>query len=148
MAARKSIKIGMAAVCLGAGLVTIICWVRSYSWNDVYAIHVGAHRVAIQSLMGRVVVVRAQNTVSFHQRIATSQELGALVWADENVFGFHFQHVPYSRDLSLHVPHWWFVLLAGMLAVVPWIRWRFGLRTLLIVTALCGLSLKILIAYW
>jgi hypothetical protein len=49
----------------------------------------------------------------------------------------------YSRTIVF--PHWFAVALVGVIAVAPWLRWRFGLRTLLIATTLIAVGLGIVI---
>ena len=43
------------------------------------------------------------------------------------------------------VPHWFAVLAVTSLAVGPWIRWRFSLRTLLIATTLIAVVLGLIV---
>jgi hypothetical protein len=47
----------------------------------------------------------------------------------------------------VYVPNWFLVLLAAMLAAVPWIHLscRFSLRTLLIATALVAAALGLIV---
>jgi hypothetical protein len=47
---------------------------------------------------------------------------------------------------AVTVPHWLAAIMALTLAVGPWIRWKFRLRTLLIATALIGVALGIIVA--
>ena len=41
----------------------------------------------------------------------------------------------------LVMPHWFLVLVVATLSALPWFRWRFSLRTLLIVTTLIAVAL-------
>jgi hypothetical protein len=43
------------------------------------------------------------------------------------------------------VPHWFLALLSGAFTAVPWIRWRFRLRTLLIATTLVAVVLGVIV---
>ncbi len=43
------------------------------------------------------------------------------------------------------IPYWSLVLVTPLLAVAPWIRWRFSLRTLLIATTLIAVVLGIVV---
>jgi hypothetical protein len=45
----------------------------------------------------------------------------------------------------LYLPYWFPVLVAGTVAIVPWLRWRFSLRTLLIATTLVAVLLGLLV---
>jgi hypothetical protein len=44
------------------------------------------------------------------------------------------------------VPYWLLLLLATTITATPWIKWRFSLRTLLIVTTLVAVTLAIVVA--
>jgi hypothetical protein len=44
-------------------------------------------------------------------------------------------------EYDLILPHWFLAVAAGTLAALPWIRWRFSLRTLLIATTLIAVVL-------
>jgi len=48
-----------------------------------------------------------------------------------------------SRDggINLAIPIWLPILLLASLAVVPWMRWQFSLRTLLVATTLVAVVL-------
>lgn len=43
------------------------------------------------------------------------------------------------------VPHWLLLLLAATISAMPWIKWRFSLRTLLIATTLVAVGLGIVV---
>jgi hypothetical protein len=58
--------------------------------------------------------------------------------------GFHLEH-DYGRTV-IQLPYWFLTLLFAATAGLPWIRWRFTLRTLLIATTLVAVLLG-LIAY-
>ncbi len=40
-----------------------------------------------------------------------------------------------------YIPHWFVIILAATSGIVPWLRWHFSLRTLLIATTLIALVL-------
>jgi hypothetical protein len=44
------------------------------------------------------------------------------------------------------VPYWLLLLLAAAITATPWIKWRFSLRTLLIVMALVAVALAVIVA--
>jgi hypothetical protein len=141
----RSLRITLSDVSLIACILIVTFWARSYFWNDVYAIHVGADKFAIQSVIGRIWFVRALNTVSFHQEIKDRKRLSELVRADENVLGYHFYDDQYTTDFRFQFPHWWLVLLALSFAALPWKRPRFTLRTLLLGIALVAVALGVVV---
>lgn len=44
------------------------------------------------------------------------------------------------------MPHWFVVLVVATIAALPWLRWRFSLRTLLIATTAVALALGAIVA--
>jgi hypothetical protein len=59
--------------------------------------------------------------------------------------------LPFPRNVSglwsnsSGMPIWFLIVLTSALATVPWIRWRFSLRTLLIATTLVAVVLGLII---
>jgi hypothetical protein len=58
---------------------------------------------------------------------------------------FGFSTATYGGT-QFQLPHWFFVGLCAGLAAIPWLRWRFSLRTLLIATTLLAVVLGL--AVW
>ena len=58
--------------------------------------------------------------------------------------GFAFHNSP--AFLAASFPHWLLVSLIAVVATLPWLRWRFSLRTLLVAITLVALVLGIIIA--
>jgi hypothetical protein len=48
------------------------------------------------------------------------------------------QYVKNPGVFRIRVPYWSLVSLLAVLAAIPWLRWRFSLRTLLIITTLAA----------
>jgi hypothetical protein len=42
-------------------------------------------------------------------------------------------------------PHWIVVIVSGAVAIMPWLRWRFSLRTLLIATTVVAVVLGLIV---
>jgi hypothetical protein len=47
--------------------------------------------------------------------------------------------------LAIQVPHWLLVVTSGLMAAMPWLPWRFSLRTLLIATTLVAVVLGLIV---
>jgi hypothetical protein len=60
-------------------------------------------------------------------------------------FGLNFLTDQSTSTVAL--PHWFIALLIITAALVPWIRWQFGLRTSLIVTTLVAVVLGFVAAF-
>ncbi|MCI0351961.1 MAG: hypothetical protein L0Z53_21275 [Acidobacteriales bacterium] len=116
--------------------------------NEVIAFPAGSTRFHVQSLLGRVVLGRASNSVSFRQDVTDG--LRRIAHNKENRFGFGYYRAPPGDPLndllSVRVPHWSFVAIFAILAALPWIthlKLRFSLRTLLIAVTLIAVALGI-----
>jgi hypothetical protein len=59
---------------------------------------------------------------------------------------FDFQVLRPPRLLRIHCPHWLGVVFCVCLSFVPWLPWRFSLRTLLIATTLLAVVLGLIVA--
>jgi hypothetical protein len=61
--------------------------------------------------------------------------------------GFHFARLP-DFGWKLFVPYWFLVVIAGISAAlcgIPWVKWHFSLRTLLIATTLVAVGLGVIV---
>jgi hypothetical protein len=130
-------SVGWGVACV----LLIVLWVRSYSWVDI-ANQVMGHRVT--SMKGKIFV----------------DENFFLIakWRSTNV-----QHISRPFDLvtfsghdlvftptysGINIRYWNLLLFASVLAVTPWLpyhRWRFSLRTVLIATTLVAVVLGIVV---
>jgi hypothetical protein len=50
-----------------------------------------------------------------------------------------------SQVYRLRLPYWCLILISVAFAAVPWIHWRFSLRTLLIATTLIAVVLGLIV---
>lgn len=125
-------------------MLLIVLWVRSYHYVDGINFRISKVRCAFcNSKFGRFHIgrVSAQNSDKFYlsKKLDTSndeQQLRSL----ENALGFSGVISDWGLAFVI-VPHWCPVVICGGFALVPWISWRFSLRTLLIATTLVALAL-------
>ena len=61
-----------------------------------------------------------------------------------NRFGFGFKNWN-TAGSACEFPYWLPIMLTGVFATIPWLRLRFSLRTLLIVTTLVALALGLVV---
>jgi hypothetical protein len=112
----RKLRIAWSVMCGIGCLLLIVLWVRSYSCNDHVHFPVMSDRmVTIDSTANRLSIT----TYSLYRPLA------------------------WHRGITL--PHWCLILIASALAAVPWLRWRFSLRTLLIATTLIAVVLGIIV---
>jgi hypothetical protein len=137
-----SVAWGVVAVLIG------LLWVRSYSWWDNVewpAMH--THSVYLVSLQGRFGVGVGSVDPQFVVSGFTSDEITDAV---EMLPAFHNSPPSFSFDvagdrLDIVFPHWFGVIFCGALSVVPWLPYRFSLRTLLIATTLVAVALGLIV---
>ena len=134
-------------------VLLIVLWVRSYWWSDACLGGFHKYLYYIDSLRGgmalsvfdpsdeEVVVIRSFKTVSDPVTESMKKRLhalGAPPWL--SVWGFDWWFA--ASGFAISMPHWFAVLLTGLLAALPWIKLRFSLRTMLIgmtlIAVICG----------
>jgi hypothetical protein len=143
----RYLRIAFSATCLIACLLMVALWVRSYTWMDeVSYVHSPTKVVVVVSVVG-------QN----HFRIGPWQFTGTprsmiQSYRKPRVEGINnpfldFKYQATSERIIIGFPSWLPVLLISSLAAVPWLRWQFSLRTLLIVTTLIAVVLGAIVAF-
>jgi hypothetical protein len=128
------------------GLLLLALWVRSWTMLDNVTGHLpGLVSMSSTSAYGRIVF--GMPSVKLPLRLKYQRFV-----LDENSFGgrpegprkwFVFQSD--LAGVALQVPHGMLVLLSCIGATVPWLPWRFSLRTLFIAMTLVAVGLGALI---
>jgi hypothetical protein len=157
----KYLRIAVTALSVTVCVVLTVLWVRSYGHFDwlggliltprgkEFQVNYGC---LIESANGAVVVVYAGNLRASLMLVATSAgsspALSSLrVTGDEDESasnGFRAKIYP-TGMWRASSPHWFLALITGTAAAVPWIKWRFSLRTLLVAMALVAIVLGMVI---
>jgi hypothetical protein len=132
----KYLRIAVTALSLTACLLLVALWVRSYWWVDAVYI---AHTYSAGSMQGDMYVMPGiYNSTPAH---VVEHDIGPIhtrsIWNADAKTVFQID--------GRVVPVWILVLSLAALALLPWLRWRFSLRTLLIVTTLVAVGLGIMI---
>ena len=117
----RNLRIAFSATCLIACVLLIALWVRSYSKMGFYA------------FWGRNFFIRNGNV--------TVDD----TWVEKNLRWFGAQRVKTPTGTWPAIPFWLPTLFVGVLAGVPWLRYRFSLRTLLIATTLIAMVLGVIV---
>jgi hypothetical protein len=135
---------GLAAVLL------IVLWVRSYWWADLLAYRRGQTYVAVATGRG-IACFRWQ---LFHPWVTVGNKLGwELLGGPAGTIDSGLKPLQWTRvkdavtvfGLVISAPCWYCVTLFATLSAVPWISWRFSLRTLLITTTLVAVVLGLFV---
>jgi hypothetical protein len=114
---------GLAAVLL------IALWVRSYSWMD------------FSLLNSQTGLVSATGSLIYVNDASTSLPLG---WSSMLAAPAFVEALRFEAPKAIIVPFRWLVTAGLPLVIVPWLPWRFSLRTLLIVTMLVAVLLGLI----
>ena len=138
------------AVSVFFGVLTIaICvlWVRSlrqavYLQESIWDVRA----VTIYSFRGSATIDIIQADlawmVQFGSDLAANRQVNRWVQPNRDaIFALDVRYFPTS--LVIRTPHWFLAILCAALGALPWISYRFSLRTLLIATALVAVVLGI-----
>jgi hypothetical protein len=141
----RKLRIAFSVTCGIACVLLIALWARSYVARDMTRGVIGSNHLHLNvtSLRGEVAIAFDEwrgnshpwifESVSDHDNMVAvfSSVLGRppLSW-----LGFRWQFNP--NLIVMVLPYWFLVMLSAVLAAAPWMRWRFTLRTLLIITTL------------
>jgi hypothetical protein len=145
----KWLRISASAGCLILSGLLIALWVRSYSWNDNFARSHGNQRVTnFGSQNGSAYfvhynysshIVPIRPTAGWERyRAKASKTAGS------------FQVVNSSGIILWQLPYWFlmlFIAIPGVVAILPWIRFRFSLRTLFLVTTAVAVGLAMVMYF-
>jgi hypothetical protein len=138
-------RIAFSVMCGIACVLLIALWVRSYWWMDeITYVHSPAKIIVVVSVEGlNGVRIGPWQFTGAPRSMIQSYWKPRVVYDDNSFLGFRFKATPTTKTAA--VPYWFSVLLFGSLAVAPWFRWRFSLRTLLIATTLVAVVLGLIV---
>jgi hypothetical protein len=138
------LRIAFSATCLIACVLLIAWWIRSYWRGDFLYLELTATQaVEFGSFKASVLFVEF-----FVSRVPPTPPIRFRT-ARYDVEP-HWQYVGFQLEgdrsgTRLGLPHWFLVIVSATFAAIPWIRWRFSLRTLLIATTIVALVLGLTI---
>jgi hypothetical protein len=126
-----SVLWGLACVLL------IVLWVRSYRGGDSITLYESnAEAVPLTSTKGHIELLADNDInanpyqwVDFVMNNNPERQSVSAIYA-----GFEVRHT--WRFDSYSMPHWFAVLLSVACGAIPWLGWRYSVRTLLIATTL------------
>jgi hypothetical protein len=142
----RKLRIAWSVACGIACVLLIALWMRSGMWGDQLGYcYASAQELTCRSINGRLQIDWGYNPFSeadAGEWLAHSlnideiygddhPEVTSPIWAFDIGQGF----------LSIAVPHWSLFVVVVAVGTLPWIRWRFSLRTLLIATTLVAVAL-------
>jgi hypothetical protein len=136
----RYLRIGTTAACGIVCLALLFLWLRSYWFeSDVKAFVTPTNRYELHSRTGKLIALK-------RRRLFISVELTLAypeTFFDELTTRNKFGVSRYSSDYfsAVGIPYWLLTVAAFFLAFVPWMRWRYSLRSLLAIITLVALIL-------
>ena len=132
----RYLRIAWTVFCGIACVLLIVLWVRSYQKSGLFVI--SRHAVVLTS--GEIRIDRrwtSYTAPSGSWRTKPGDDISSLWATKEKTF-----------DLvtgGISVPFWLVTILVLALAALPWLSWRFSLRTLLLAMTLVAVSLVVIV---
>jgi hypothetical protein len=142
----RKLRIAWSVGCGVACVLLVLLWVRSYWTWDIVSYDRPPAFVAINSLRGCVQFNGAKNP-SRNMDVgwrSTSKSIEGRFPHFATTFGFAW--LSSATSISVTVPHWLLISANFAIAFLPWLPWRFSLRTLLIATTLLAVVLGLIVA--
>jgi len=140
----RKLRIAWSVGCGVLAVLLCVLWVRSYwTWSYLSAGITTKQRLGFNSASGSLIAV-----VHFHHPATArprSKWEASSVPAPKQPAYHRFMVRRLSGGFSIGIPFWFLIPLNIVAAAAPWLRWRFSLRTLLIVTTLVALLLGLFV---
>jgi hypothetical protein len=144
---RKSLRylrITCTVFCDIAAVLLIVLWVRSYGDSTSKEILVTPTcRFYLHSVQGTLALERSYREFIGRETMPIYRK-SDLLRLTTNA-GVYVQRSSTGTIESVSISYWLLVLVDIVFAAAPWIRWRFTLRTLLIVTTLVAVALGMIV---
>jgi len=143
----RKLRIAWSVACGLLCLLIIILWVRSFWKFDGYILQTRTARGGASSLRGSILLQWDDfskpplRTLGLWSYPADTASLGKNI--REPYYWFYFMNAPIG--ITLTVPMWCPLAISIASVTAPWLRWRFSLRTLLIVMTGTAIGLGLLV---
>jgi hypothetical protein len=145
----RKLRFAWSVACDIACVLLIALWVRSYWWTDAFDLQVAtSHPLYLRSAPGCCTLFTGYDIAS--ERHAPGFWQLRHNYIDPKIrywswLAFSYDSYWDNLYLVLVIPHWLLALASAALGAVPWIRWHFSLRTLLIATTLVAVVLGLVV---
>ncbi len=138
----RKLRIAFSVTCGIACVLLVVLWVRSYREVDI-VFPSTEYRVVVKSEQGKMIFGLTEDswTLPFwYGCVGLHSSVGIL-----HERSWDIETSPLIGDRRLYVPIWFIASMAGIIAFLPWLHWRFSLRTLLIATTLVAVLLGVIV---
>ena len=143
----RRLRIAVSVFRRGGGGGLCVLWVRSYWWRDeVWRLRSNDLLTTLGSDCGTIFVSHGVTdplqSLSLQVSERDAWEIGRMESSPKYL---GFRRWSYPDKFTIHIPHWFAMLsfAAISVATVPWTRWSFSLRSLLIATTMMAVVLGI-----
>ena len=143
----RYVRIAVSVVSLVACVLLIVLWVRSLRAEDRLSGHFGtSFGFRIYSSRG-CIVCYAPNMPFQPSNVPWQLTIGSEYWLGKSdsriasVPRFHY----HREEMWATLPHWFLLGTCMTFATVPWLPYRYSLRTLLIATTLVAVGLGLVV---
>jgi len=143
----SKLRIAVIIACAFACLLLFVLWARSYWRADQIDTREDPVQWYVTSAQGHISLERYSDLALFATRdwdFTTSDPRDVETFANLTRLGFYIE-----VDLNAHIiviPYWFLTIVPaaiGALALRPWLRWQFSLRTLLIAMTVVAAALGV-----
>jgi hypothetical protein len=143
----RKVRIAFSVVCGILCVLLIVLHVRSFTNRDDFWVRYGKDGyIGILSLRGCIFQniyyegVRPDRPFSYDYFTIRSSPINLGHFAEQLSF-FKFDAWTFPERCGYQVPHWFLILVTASFSALPWVKWQFSLRTLLVVTTIAALLL-------
>jgi hypothetical protein len=140
----RKLRIAWSVVWSVLCVLLIALWVRSDRIQDYIECHViGVRSFYVSSRHGALGIFPAHERKQFKYEVVHEPIRNPSLKPTAKALGFEVYWYPFDGLYGLRVPYWFLVLTAAGMAAISFvrIRWRFSLRTLLIVITILAVVL-------
>jgi hypothetical protein len=136
----RKLRIAFSILCGIATVLLAVLWVRSqHTWDSING-PLSGKMLVVTSRNGGIAVGWAKSSISkWHVR--HSKEPNSVREGYSYALGFGIS----TTIPAVFMPYWFVVLIVATVATLPWIHWRFTLRSLLIATTLVAVVLGLVV---
>jgi hypothetical protein len=139
-----SMMVGMLCVLL------VVLWVRTkYAIDAVDGPLSNSAKFCVMSRHGGIgLLLGGSNSDWSYRKYPADEWVRSQIDIDigyKTALGF-VQYAKGSSVFRIRVPYWPLVSLSAVFAAIPWLRWRYSLRTLLIATTLVAILMGLVVA--
>ena len=139
----RYLRIAFSATCAIACVLLVAMWVRSrYAYDGIYGPLPGSGFVIMSRSGGLGVGLHCEKWAGGWSLFARPPWKVNLPY--RTALGF-VEYMKDSEMYRLRLPYWCLILISVAFAAVPWLRWRFSLRTLLIAITAIAVVLELVV---